>query len=54
MNSETLSKEQRAILEANFEKWQAKKIQDVEFMEMFGLKKNTFYKVVKKYNISYS
>lgn len=51
---ETLSKEQRAILEANFEKWQAKEIKGVEFMEMLGLKKNTFYKVVKEYNISHS
>lgn len=46
---ETLSKEQRAILEENFEKWQAKEIKGVEFMEMLGLKKNTFYKVVKEY-----
>jgi len=51
---ETLSKEQRAILEANFEKWQAKEIKGVEFMEMLGLKKNTFYKVVKEYTISHS
>jgi len=48
---ETLSKEQRAILEANFEKWQLKEIKGVEFMEMLGLKKNTFYKVIKEYNI---
>lgn len=48
---ETLSKEQRAILEANFEKWQAKEIKGVEFMKMLGLKKNTFYKVIKEYNI---
>lgn len=46
---ETLSKEQRAILEANFEKWQLKEIKAVEFMKMLGLKKNTFYKVVKEY-----
>lgn len=46
---ETLSKEQRAILEENFEKWQAKEIKGVEFMKMLELKKNTFYKVVKEY-----
>lgn len=51
MNLETLSKEQRAILEENFEKWQAKEIKGVEFMEMLGLKKNTFYKVIKEYEI---
>lgn len=48
---ETLSKEQRAILEANFKKWQAKEIKGVEFMKMLGLKKNTFYKVIKEYEI---
>lgn len=54
---ETLSKEQRATLEANFEKWQAKEIKGVEFMEMLGLKKNTFYKVVREYqnlHVSYT
>lgn len=51
---ETLSKEQRAILETNFEKWQSKQIKGVEFMEMLALKKNTFYKVVKEYTISHS
>lgn len=54
INLDTLSKEQRAILEANFEKWQAKEIKGVEFMRLLGLKKNTFYKVVKEYNISHS
>ena len=54
INLETLSKEQREILETNFEKWRAKEIKSVEFMEMLGLKKNTFYKVVKEYNISHS
>lgn len=49
INLETLSKEQREILEANFEKWQAKEIKGVEFMKMLGLKKNTFYKVVKRF-----
>lgn len=49
INLETLSKEQREILETNFEKWRAKEIKGVEFMEMLGLKKNTFYKVIKEY-----
>ncbi|RUS49269.1 hypothetical protein QI30_20240, partial [Kurthia sp. 3B1D] len=39
INLETLSKEQREILEANFEKWQAKEIKGVEFMKLLGLKK---------------
>lgn len=50
INLDTLSKEQSKILEANFEKWEAKEIKAVEFMKMMGLKKNTFYKVVKEYN----
>jgi len=50
INLETLSKEQREILEANFEKWQAKELKGVEFMKMLGLKKNTFYKVLKEFN----
>ena len=49
INLETLSKEQREILEANFEKWRAKEIKGVEFMKMLGLKKNAFYKVAKEY-----
>ena len=49
---ETLSKEQRVILEENFEKWQSKEIKGVEFMEMLGLKKNTFYKVGREYQSS--
>lgn len=50
INLETLSKEQREILEANFEKWQTKEIKGVEFMRLLGLKKNTFYKVIKSYS----
>lgn len=48
INLETLSKEQREILETNFEKWRAKEIKGVEFMEMLGLKKNTFYKSLQQ------
>lgn len=51
---ETLSKEQRVILEANFEKWQSKEIKGVEFMKILGLKKNTFYKVTNEYKFAHS
>lgn len=52
MGLNTLSKDQRSILEANFEKWQKKELKGVEFMELLGLKKNTFYKIVKDYKES--
>lgn len=52
INLVTLSKEQREILEANFEKWQTKEIKSVEFMGLLGLKKNTFYKVIKEYQLA--
>lgn len=48
ISMETLSEEPRAILKANFEKWQANEIKCVEFMEMLELK-NMFYKVVNEY-----
>ncbi|WP_026022047.1 recombinase family protein [Kurthia massiliensis] len=51
INLETLSKEQREILEANFDKWQAKEIKGVEFMRMLGLKKNMFYKLTREYKM---
>lgn len=50
INLESLSKEQRQVLENNFPKWKNKEITGVEFMKMLGLKKNTFYKIVKEYS----
>ena len=44
-----LSKEQREVLEANYEAWQRKELTGVKFAEMLGLKKNSFYKVLKEY-----
>lgn len=49
INWESLTKEQKATLELNYSKWQDKEITAVRFMEMLGLKKNTFYKIVKEY-----
>lgn len=49
MNIDTLSKEQKAILESNYPKWQSKEITAVQFIELLGLKKNTFYKIIKEY-----
>ncbi|MGG1481935.1 recombinase family protein [Bacillus smithii] len=50
INLESLSKEQRQVLENNFPKWKNKEITGVEFMKMLGLKKNTFYKIMKEYS----
>ncbi|MEA0564470.1 recombinase family protein [Lysinibacillus irui] len=47
----TLSKEQREVLEANYEAWRRKELTGVKFAEMLGLKKNSFYKIVKEYEL---
>ena len=44
-----LSKEQRDVLEANYEAWQRKELTGVKFADMLGLKKNSFYKVLREY-----
>lgn len=49
MNIDTLSKEQKLILNSNYPKWKSKQITAVQFMDMIGLRKNTFYKIVKEY-----
>ncbi|HDX9614515.1 TPA: recombinase family protein [Bacillus toyonensis] len=45
----TLSKEQRKTIEENYSNWKDKVITGVEFMNMIGLKKTNFYKVIKEY-----
>jgi DNA invertase Pin-like site-specific DNA recombinase len=49
MNLDTLTKQQRQTLEANYERWKAQEITAVQFMAMLELKKSTFYKIVKEY-----
>ncbi|GIP50936.1 DNA recombinase [Paenibacillus sp. J53TS2] len=49
ININTLDKEQRLILEMNYSKWIRKEITAVQFFQMLGLKKNTFYKIIKDY-----
>lgn len=46
---DTLSKNQIEILVLNFESWKKELITGVHFMGLLGLKKNSFYKVVKQY-----
>lgn len=48
-NLESLSKEQKVVLESTYHKWQNKEITAVQFIEMIALKKNTFYKIMKEY-----
>ena len=45
----SLSKEQREVLEANYEAWKCKELTGVKFAEMLGLKKNSFYKGLREY-----
>ncbi|MYL33251.1 recombinase family protein [Pontibacillus yanchengensis] len=49
INLETLNDEQKRILEEKYEVWKNKEITGVEFMSKLALKKNTFYKIIKKY-----
>ena len=50
----TLSKEQRKVLEANYEAWKRKELTGVKFAEMLGLKKNSFYKVLREYGQAFN
>lgn len=47
ININTLSTAQQKILKDNYKKWQDKEITAVAFMDMLGLKKNTFYKIMR-------
>lgn len=49
LNLNTLTKQQRVDLEANYQAWKVKEITGVKFMEKLGLKKNSFYKIIKEY-----
>ena len=49
LNLNTLSKEQRKTLDEKFQAWKDKKITGVQLMNELGLKKNSFYKILKEY-----
>ena len=49
LNLSTLSKQQRADLESNYQAWKDKTLTGVQFMNELGLKKNSFYKIIKEY-----
>lgn len=46
---ETLTPDQRRLLEDNYGRWKRKEITAVQFMKVLGLKKGTFYKLMKEY-----
>lgn len=48
----TLSREQREALETNYITWISKTISGVEFMKLLGLKKNSFYKIIREYELT--
>ena len=49
LNLNTISDKQRKDLANNYDVWKAKDITGVQFMQLLGLTKNTFYKIVKEY-----
>lgn len=49
LNLNTLTKQQKADLEANYQAWKDKSITGVKFMGILELKKNSFYKVISEY-----
>jgi DNA invertase Pin-like site-specific DNA recombinase len=46
---DTLSKFQHEILERQYPRWKAKEITAVSFMDEVGLKKDSFYKIIKEF-----
>ncbi|MCH5477241.1 recombinase family protein [Bacillus cereus] len=48
-NLSSLSQKQLIIIEETYAKWKKREITSVRFMELLGLKKNTFYKLLKEY-----
>jgi DNA invertase Pin-like site-specific DNA recombinase len=50
LNLNTLSKQQGEILVQQYEKWKKNEVTGVQFAKMLGLKKNSFYKIIKEYS----
>ncbi|MEC2873405.1 recombinase family protein, partial [Bacillus cereus] len=48
-NLSALNHKQLIIIEETYEKWKKREMTSVRFMEILGLKKNTFYKILKEY-----
>ncbi|WP_254914857.1 recombinase family protein [Bacillus thuringiensis] len=52
LNLSTLSQKQIFIIEETYPKWKNREITGVEFMELLELKKNTFYKIIKEFEVN--
>ncbi|PER43334.1 recombinase [Bacillus thuringiensis] len=48
----TLSPKQLRIIEETYLKWKNREITGIQFMELLELKKNTFYKIMKEYDLN--
>ncbi|HDR5272590.1 MULTISPECIES: recombinase family protein [Bacillus cereus group] len=51
-NLSTLNPKQLQIIEETYPKWKNREITGVQFMELIELKKNTFYKIMKEYEVN--
>ncbi len=49
LNLSALNQKQLILIEETYPKWKNREISGVKFMELLGLKKNTFYKIIKEY-----
>lgn len=49
MNLGSLTKEQLQVLSENYLEWKNKELTGVQLMTLLGIKKNTFYKIIKEY-----
>ncbi len=49
MKISALSKEQQRILKAHYSRWKSKEMTGVEFATLLGLKKSSFYKIIKEH-----
>ncbi|WP_083248271.1 recombinase family protein [Desulfuribacillus stibiiarsenatis] len=54
MNLDTLTKHQRQLLDKHYQEWKKGKITAVTFQSILDVKKNTFYKIIKQYEMNYS
>lgn len=46
-----LSSKQLQIIEETYPKWKNREITGIKFMELIELKKNTFYKIIKEFEV---
>ncbi|MCH5584588.1 recombinase family protein [Shimazuella sp. AN120528] len=49
LNLNTISEQQKKVLQDNYKRWKTQEITGVQFMKLLNLKKNTFYKILKEF-----